>query len=198
MMEPGLPSQDEPTSWDELCDINLVPSELFFKFRKEIEGIRIGVNLEFYNAPFNDVQTKLVMKPLSAERQWKFICKPIRQEIRIQSKKIPLTKFLNIQVGIGHNFKTNALAWQWKLNTCLGGDGISRIRNKTTLGLFPGLDFRFGWRADYVLPEVTGALGKDESLFNMKNGRLDASLDRIETIVNPDLMIVHSRESPEL
>ncbi|CAI0387826.1 unnamed protein product [Linum tenue] len=184
MMEPGLPSQDEPASWDELCDINLVPSELFFKFRKEIEGIRIGVNLEFYNAPINDVQTMLVLKPLSAERQWKFICKPIRQEIRIQSKKIPLTKFLNIQVGIGHNFKTNALAWQWKLNTCLGGDGISRIRNKTTLGLFPGLDFR--------------ALGKDESLFNMKTGRLDASLDRIETIVNPDLMIVHSQESPEL
>ncbi|CAN1290742.1 hypothetical protein LINPERPRIM_LOCUS20834 [Linum perenne] len=150
------PPQDEPASWDDLCNINLVPSELVFKFRKEIEGIRIGVNLEFYNAPVNDVQTKLVLKPLSAEQKWKFICEPIRQEVHIQSKKIPLTKFLSVQVGIGHSFKLNALAWQWKLSTCMGGDGISRIRNKTTLGLCPGLDFRFGWRADFVLPEVTG------------------------------------------
>ncbi|CAN1290745.1 hypothetical protein LINPERPRIM_LOCUS20834 [Linum perenne] len=163
------PPQDEPASWDDLCNINLVPSELVFKFRKEIEGIRIGVNLEFYNAPVNDVQTKLVLKPLSAEQKWKFICEPIRQEVHIQSKKIPLTKFLSVQVGIGHSFKLNALAWQWKLSTCMGGDGISRIRNKTTLGLCPGLDFR--------------ALAKDEPLFNMKTGRLDASLDRIETII---------------
>ncbi|CAN0913987.1 hypothetical protein LINGRAHAP2_LOCUS28266 [Linum grandiflorum] len=193
-MEPPLHNhnQDEPSSWDDRCNINLIPSELVFKFRKEIEGIRIGVNLEFYNAPVNDVQTKLVLKPLSAEQKWKFICEPIRQEVRVQSKKIPLNRFLNVQVGIGHSFKLNALAWQWKLSTCMGGDGISRIRNKTTLGACPGLDFRFGWRADFVLPEVTGltwdlgknrALARDEPLFNMKTGRLDASLDRIETII---------------
>lgn len=50
----------------------------------------------------------------------------------------------------------HATGWQWKLSTCFGGDGISRFRNKTSVGLFPGLDFRFGWRADYVLPEITG------------------------------------------
>ncbi|KAK6248785.1 hypothetical protein QUC31_020350 [Theobroma cacao] len=112
--------------------------------------------LHFYNAPTNDFQTKLVLKPLSPDRRWKFAYEPIYQDVRLLSKKIPLTKFLNIQVGIGQNFKLNATGWKWKLTTCLGGDGVSRIRNKTTLGLVPGLDFRFGWRADYVLPEITG------------------------------------------
>ncbi|KAK6248780.1 hypothetical protein QUC31_020345 [Theobroma cacao] len=171
-MEPA-PNGEEPTSWDELYNINLMPSELFLKFRKEIQGFRVGVNLEvvviydllsiyilvllqFYNAPINDFQTKLVLKPLSPERRWKFAYEPIHQDVRLLSKKIPVTKFLNLQVGIGHNFKLNATGWKWKLTTCLGGDGVSRIRNKTTLGLVPGLDFRFGWRADYVLPEITG------------------------------------------
>lgn len=61
-----------------------------------------------------------------------------------------------MQVGVGHNFQLHAIGWKWKLTTCFGGDGISRIRNKTSLGLFPGMDLRFGWRADYVLPEITG------------------------------------------
>lgn len=61
-----------------------------------------------------------------------------------------------MQVGVGHNFKLNATDWKWKLSTCLGGDGFSRIRNKTKLCLFPGVDFRFGWKADYVLPEIAG------------------------------------------
>ncbi|KAK8553369.1 hypothetical protein V6N13_062177 [Hibiscus sabdariffa] len=168
-MEPA-PNGEEPTSWDDLYNINLIPSELFLKFRKEIQGFRVGVNLEFYNAPMNDFQTKLVLKPLSPERRWKFAYEPIHQDVRLLSKKIPVTKFLNLQVGVGHNFKMNATGWKWKLTTCLGGDGVSRIQNKTTLGLVPGLDFRFGWRADYVLPEATGALGTDEPLFNLNSG----------------------------
>ncbi|KAJ8750925.1 hypothetical protein K2173_016106 [Erythroxylum novogranatense] len=88
----------EPTSWEELYNINLIPSELFFKFRKEIEGMRVGVNLEFYNAPINEFQAKFVLKPLSPEKKWKFIYEPIHQDIRILSKKIPVTKFLNLQV----------------------------------------------------------------------------------------------------
>ncbi|XWS26598.1 hypothetical protein CRYUN_Cryun26dG0044500 [Craigia yunnanensis] len=146
-------------------------------------SINILVLVQFYNAPTNDFQTKLVLKPLSPERRWKFAYEPIHQDIRLLSKKIPVTKFLNLQVGVGHNFKLNATGWKWKLTTCFGGDGISRIRNKTTLGLVPGLDFRFGWKADYVLPEITGALGTDEPLFNMNSGRLQASLDRVEAIV---------------
>ncbi|KAM7513055.1 hypothetical protein LguiB_011930 [Lonicera macranthoides] len=207
---------EEPKSWDELYNIDLMPSELFLKFRKEIEGYRVGVNLEvlvlllllveinwclivdtaaiFYNAPSNEYQTKLVLKPLAHDRRWKFIYEPLHHDVHLVSKKIPVTKYLNLQVGIGHSFQLHATGWKWKLTTCLGGDGVSRIRNKTTLGLCPGVDFRFGWRADYVLPEFTGqvtflkfgfhrAVGTGESLFNMNSGRLQASLDRVETIL---------------
>ncbi|XP_011078084.1 uncharacterized protein LOC105161923 isoform X2 [Sesamum indicum] len=145
----GTSNGEEPASWEELYNINLMPSEIFLKFRKEIQGFRVGVNLE---------------------------------DVQLVSKKIPVTKFLNLQVGVGHSFQLHATGWKWKLTTCLGGDGISRIRNKTSLGLCPGVDFRFGWRADYVLPEITGGVGSDEPLFNMKSGRLQASLDRIEAI----------------
>ncbi|CAI9293147.1 unnamed protein product [Lactuca saligna] len=174
---------EEPKSWDELYSIDLMPSELFLKFREELQGFRLGLNLEFYNAPMNECQAKLVVKPLSNERRWKFIYEPLHHDIRLVSKKIPLTKFLNLQVGIGHSFQLHATGWKWKLTTCLGGDGISRIRNKTSLGLFPGVDLKFGWRADYVLPEFTGGVGTGEPLINMNSGRLEASLDRIETIL---------------
>nr|DAD46994.1 TPA_asm: hypothetical protein HUJ06_016931 [Nelumbo nucifera] len=43
-MESGS-NNKEPASRDELCNINLVPSDLFLKFWKEIEGIRVGLNL---------------------------------------------------------------------------------------------------------------------------------------------------------
>ncbi|KAK3034497.1 hypothetical protein RJ639_032486, partial [Escallonia herrerae] len=161
---------EEPKSWDELY--------------------------KFYNAPINEYQAKLVLKPLSPERMWKFTYEPLHHDVRLLSKKIPVTKFLNLQVGIGHSFQLHATGWKWKLTTCLGGDGMSRIRNKTSFGLCPGVDFRFGWRADYVLPEFTGqvplpkrkfglhrAVGTGEPLFNMNSGRLEASLDRIETIL---------------
>ncbi|KAI3495697.1 hypothetical protein L1887_38043 [Cichorium endivia] len=181
-MDSGL-NGEEPKSWDELYSIDLMPSELFLKFREEIQGFRVGLNLEFYNAPINECQAKLVLKPLSNERRWKFIYEPIHHDIRLVSKKIPLTKFLNLQVGIGHSFQLHATGWKWKLTTCLGGDGVSRIRNKTALGLCPGVDLRFGWRADYVLPEFNGGVGTGEALFNMNSGKLEASLDRIETIL---------------
>ncbi|KAG9152346.1 hypothetical protein Leryth_016726 [Lithospermum erythrorhizon] len=143
------PNGEEPTSWDELYNINLMHSEIFVKFRREIQGFRIGINLE---------------------------------EIHVRSKKIPIAKFLNLHVGVGHNFQLNSTGWKWKVTTCLGGDGISRIRNKTSIGLCPGVDFRLGWRADYVLPEFTGGLGTGEPLFNMDSGWLQASLDRVEAI----------------
>lgn len=61
-----------------------------------------------------------------------------------------------MQVGIGHSFSLGATGWKWKLTSCLGGDNVSRIRNKTSVGLCDGVDLRFGWRADYVLPEISG------------------------------------------
>ncbi|MCD7451346.1 OBP3-responsive protein 4 [Datura stramonium] len=136
----------------------------------------------FYNAPYNEYLAKLVLKPLAPDRRWKFIYEPLRHEVRLLSKKIPVTKFLNLQVGLGHSFQLHATGWKWKLTTCFGGDGVSSIRNKTSLGICPGLDFRFGWKADYVFPEVTGSLGTGEPLFNMNSGRLQASLDRVEAI----------------
>ncbi|KAL3642869.1 hypothetical protein CASFOL_013684 [Castilleja foliolosa] len=178
----GPSTGEEATSWEELYNINLMPSEIFLKFRKEIQGLRVGVNLELYNAPLNDYHAKLVLKPLAYERKWKLIYEPLIQDVQLVSKKIPVTKFLNLQVGVGHSFPLHATGWKWKLSTSLGGDGISRIKNKTSLGLCPGVDFRFGWKADYVLPEITGGIGADESLFKMDSGRLQASLDRVEAI----------------
>lgn len=74
--------------------------------------------------------------------------------VKFHLKWFTLTKAA--QVGVGHSFKMHATGWKWKLTTCLGGDNVSRIRNKTSVGLFPGFDLRFGWRAEYVLPELTG------------------------------------------
>lgn len=37
---------EEGKSWDELYTVDLMPSELFLKFRKEIQGFRFGVNME--------------------------------------------------------------------------------------------------------------------------------------------------------
>lgn len=39
---------EEPSSWDELYNINLMPSELFLKFRKEVQGVRVALNMEVF------------------------------------------------------------------------------------------------------------------------------------------------------
>ncbi|KAL0288284.1 UNVERIFIED_CONTAM: hypothetical protein Scaly_2735500 [Sesamum calycinum] len=122
----GTSNGEEPASWEELYNINLMPSEIFLKFRKELQGFRVGVNLEEEMIACSDFHQFISLK--------EFAIRP------------------------------------------------DEIRNKTSLGLCPGVDFRFGWRADYVLPEITGGVGSDEPLFNMKSGRLQASLDRIEAI----------------
>lgn len=57
------------------------------------------VMAQFYNAPVNEYQAKIILKPLSPNRPWKFIYEPIHQDVRILSKKIPVTKFLNLQVN---------------------------------------------------------------------------------------------------
>ena len=54
--------------------------------------------LQFYNTPINEYQAKLVLKPLTPEWKWKLIYEPIHHDVRILSKKIPITKFLNLQV----------------------------------------------------------------------------------------------------
>ncbi|KAH7655423.1 hypothetical protein IHE45_18G009400 [Dioscorea alata] len=119
-------------SIEDLYQINVFPSELFLKFRKELQGFRVGVNLE---------------------------------------------------VGIGHNFHHNLTGWKWKISTCLGGDGISQFRNKSSVSLFPGFDLRIGYRAEYILPDIHGAVGTGEPIFNMNYGKLHASIDRFEAII---------------
>ncbi|KAJ3679570.1 hypothetical protein LUZ60_017581 [Juncus effusus] len=173
----------EPATLDELYNINVVPSELYFKFRKEVEGIRVGINLEFFNYEVNEYEAKLVLKPLSIDRRWKFMYRPVHGDVQLLSKKIPITKYLNLQVGLGHSFQLNATGWKWKLSTCLGGDGVSQIRNKTKISFFPGFDLRIGWRAEYVLPEIHGAMGTGEPVFCMNYGKLNASIDRVEAIL---------------
>lgn len=45
-MDSGSNNVEEGKSWDELYTLDLMPSELFLKFRKEIQGFRFGVNME--------------------------------------------------------------------------------------------------------------------------------------------------------
>jgi hypothetical protein len=56
------------------------------------------LSLQFYNLEVNDFEAKIVLKPLDYERKWKFQYKPISGDIQLLSKKIPVTKFLNLQV----------------------------------------------------------------------------------------------------
>jgi len=55
-------------------------------------------SLQFYNLEVNDFEAKVVLKPLDYDRKWKLQYKPISGDIQLLSKKIPVTKFLNLQV----------------------------------------------------------------------------------------------------
>ncbi|KAI4980832.1 hypothetical protein ZWY2020_021317 [Hordeum vulgare] len=97
---------DGSMTLDELYHINVVPAKLHFKFRKELQGLRVGLNFElFYNLEVNDFEAKVVLKLLDFDRKWKFQYKPISGDIQLLSKKIPVTKYLNLQVqGLGTRF----------------------------------------------------------------------------------------------
>jgi len=56
------------------------------------------LSLQFFNLEVNDFEAKVVLKPLDYDRKWKFQYKPINGDIQLLSKKIPVTKFLNLQV----------------------------------------------------------------------------------------------------
>ncbi|KAI5005404.1 hypothetical protein ZWY2020_032647, partial [Hordeum vulgare] len=88
---------DGPTTLDELYHINVVPAELHFKFRKELQGLRVGINFEFYNLEVNDFEAKVVLKPLDFDRKWQFQYKPISDDIQLLSKKFAVIKYLNLQ-----------------------------------------------------------------------------------------------------
>ncbi|CAI7769517.1 unnamed protein product [Closterium sp. NIES-53] len=86
------------------------------------------------------------------------------------------------QVGIGHDFKHNATGWKWKLTSALNGNTPSEIRYKHNLPVCPGVDVRVGWNAEYVLPDMHGALGTGEPILGLNVGRLYASVERLEAI----------------
>ncbi|KAI4971353.1 hypothetical protein ZWY2020_002267 [Hordeum vulgare] len=88
---------DGPTTLDELYHINVVPAELHFKFRKELQGLRVGVNFKFYNLEVNDFEAKVVLKPLDFDRKWQIQYKPISGDIQLLSKKFAVTKYVNLQ-----------------------------------------------------------------------------------------------------
>ncbi|KAG8064690.1 hypothetical protein GUJ93_ZPchr0004g39643 [Zizania palustris] len=112
---------DGPTTLDELYQINVVPAELHFKFRKELHGLRVGLNFEFYNLEVNDFEAKVVLKPLDYDRKWKFQYKPISGDIQLLSKKIPVTKFLNLQL-----FCSPAATWREPTDVTLPQEGLHR------------------------------------------------------------------------
>ncbi|CAI7750717.1 unnamed protein product [Closterium sp. NIES-53] len=130
----------------------------------------------------NSANLKLVLKPNITDRKWKVIFEPQRGDIRFLTRKIPIMGLLNLQVGIGHDFKHNATGWKWKLTSALNGNTPSEIRYKHNLPVCPGVDVRVGWNAEYVLPDMHGALGTGEPILGLNVGRLYASVERLEAI----------------
>ncbi|WRX33429.1 hypothetical protein QQP08_025916 [Theobroma cacao] len=86
-MEPA-PNDEEPTSWDELYNIDLMPSELFLKFIKEIQGFRVGVNLEevreFFTRAYGDCIESLHMQEVPPDEQSLFARIVFRSESAIE------------------------------------------------------------------------------------------------------------------
>lgn len=174
--------EDSSLSWDDLYSIDWTPKELFLKFRQNIEGYQVGCNIEFDGTGEKKCNTKLVLKPLSCDQKWKIVCEPKHADLRLLTKKISIGPFLSLQVGIGHEFNSHTTGWKWKLTSAYGGNGVSQIRHKSLLPIFPGFDVRIGWNAEYVLPDIHGALGTGEPIIGMNFGRLYGSIERLEAI----------------
>ncbi|CAI5463981.1 unnamed protein product [Closterium sp. Yama58-4] len=138
--------------------------------------------LSLWGFQVNSANLKLVLKPNITDRKWKVIFEPQRGDIRFLTRKIPIMGLLNLQVGIGHDFRHNATGWKWKLTSVLNGNTPSEIRYKHNLPVCPGMDVRVGWNAEYVLPDMHGALGTGEPILGLNVGRLYASVERLEAI----------------
>lgn len=174
--------EDTPTSWDDLYSIEWTPKDFLLKFRQHVDGYQLGANFEFGVTGMKGCNTKLVLKPLSCDRKWKIVCEPKQADLRLLTSKISIGPFLSLQIGIGHEFRNHTTGWKWKLTSAYGGNGVSQIRHKTILPICPGFDIRVGWNAEYVLPDIHGALGTGEPLIGMNFGHLYGSLERVEAI----------------
>lgn len=78
----------------EICYFNVFVGH-FFHCNQIIHSLFL---FQFFNLSANEFHAKLVLKPTAADRRWKFIYEPLHGDIRLLSKKIPLTKYLNLQV----------------------------------------------------------------------------------------------------
>ncbi|CAI5965360.1 unnamed protein product [Closterium sp. NIES-65] len=194
-----------------MYQVDWKPKEVFFKFRQRFMQYKLGANVELrrrldppqlsttslspkapvapkhnplslWGFQVNSANLKLVLKPNITDRKWKVIFEPQRGDIRFLTRKIPIMGLLNLQVGIGHDFKHNATGWKWKLTSALNGNTPSEIRYKHNLPVCPGVDVRVGWNAEYVLPDMHGALGTGEPILGLNVGRLYASVERLEAI----------------
>lgn len=181
-LETSSNHEDAPSSWDDLYSIEWMPKEFFLKFRQHVEGYQLGANLEFDVSGASACKPKLVFKPVSEDRKWKVLFEPKQADVRLLTKKISIGPFLSLQVGLGHEFHNHTTGWTWKVTSAYGGDGVSQIRYKTSLPVFPGFDVRIGWNAEYVLPDIHGGLGTGEPIIGMNYGRLYGSLERVEAI----------------
>ncbi|KAL2633746.1 hypothetical protein R1flu_005225 [Riccia fluitans] len=102
------------------------------------------------------INSEQILRPTKGDRKWMLICEPKPGDLRLLTKKLPIGPLLNIQVGIGHDWINHTIGWKWKVTTSLGGDRVSQIRHKTLFPICPGIDFRVGWNAEYVLPDLHG------------------------------------------
>ncbi|KAH7302116.1 hypothetical protein KP509_23G057300 [Ceratopteris richardii] len=182
-LETSSNHEDAPSSWNDLYSIEWMPKDFLLKFRQHVEGYQIGANLEFDLSGTNACKPKFVIKPLSEDRKWKVLFEPRQADLRLLTKKIPIGPFLSLQVGLGHEFHNHTTGWTWKVTSSYGGDGVSQIRYKTCLPVFPGFDIRIGWNAEYVLPNIHGGLGTGEPIIGMNYGHLYGSIERMEAII---------------
>lgn len=187
-------------SWlSDFYSIDWTPKEYLVKFRQQGSRYRVGANIGFeavekgecgdpsscisvlgYHA--RGFSTKLVVKQIGRDRKWKVIFEPQHSDIRLLTKKMALGRWLNLQVGLGHNFQEGVTGWKWKLSTSLGGSSVSQVQHKNIFPVVPGFDLRVGWSAEYSPPDIHGGLGTGEPILGMTIGHLHASLERVEAI----------------
>ncbi|KAM7260589.1 hypothetical protein ACFE04_011262 [Oxalis oulophora] len=133
------------TLGDAHIKINTIPSKGFIKFRKQFFGlIQIGGNWEFHH--MTPVQT-----PSGTKR---------KQYAKVVLKPITNNSKINWRIGFGANIRDRTISWKGKFSSPKdlhsGVDNVSLIRDKRSIGLFPGADLRLWWSANYVLPEISG------------------------------------------
>ncbi|KAM7271750.1 hypothetical protein ACFE04_030964 [Oxalis oulophora] len=97
-------------------------------------------------------------------------------------QQFPITKSFNVQIGFGANIRDITISWKGKFSSPKdlhsGADNVSLIRDKRSIGLFPGTDLRLWWSANYVLPEISGNISDQNASPKRKLLKKDKSCDK--------------------